>query len=170
MSLSDYNVDKVIGARQWQGTIIDVPAMGYDGSDFTIGYMETGKTPRFKLLKDGMLINLDGDIPEFESNQFYIVSSLTESVAVPEAFSLESAYPNPFNPVTNLNFTLPIETDVSLSIYNLHGREVVSLINGNMDAGYHIVLWNANREASGMYFVKMVAGDYISIQKLMLVK
>ena len=89
---------------------------------------------------------------------------------LPRDFALSPAYPNPFNPVTNINFSLPIEAQVSLTIYNLQGREIVSLIDGNMDAGYHSVLWNADNNASGVYFVKMIADSYISTQKLMLVK
>ena len=96
------------------------------------------------------------------------VINITE--LLPDDFSLDRAYPNPFNPVTTLSFALPIEAEVSLSIYNLQGREVGSLINGNMDAGYHSVVWNADSHSSGVYFVKIVAGEYISTQKLMLVK
>ena len=80
------------------------------------------------------------------------------------------SYPNPFNPVTTLSFALPIESDVTLSIYNLQGREVTTLISSNMDAGYHSAKWNANANSSGVYFVKMIAGEYVSTQKLMLVK
>jgi len=95
--------------------------------------------------------------------------SRTNSPA-PEEYILSDAYPNPFNPITTLNFTLPIESEVSLKIYNLQSREVFTLINGNIEAGYHSVVWDANPYASGVYFVKMIAGDYISTQKLMLVK
>jgi len=132
-----YNGDVVIGARQWQGSIIDVPAMGSDGSDYTKGYIEAGEVPSFKILRGDELIDLEGDIPAFEDNQLYMVSSLTE-VALPVAFSLDRAYPNPFNPTTTLSFAIPVDSKVTLSIYNLQGREVVSLINGNMDAGYHL--------------------------------
>ena len=89
---------------------------------------------------------------------------------LPESFSLSAAYPNPFNPVTTLSFELPIGSDVTLSIYNLQGREVSTLISGNMDAGYHTARWNADAYSSGVYFVKMIAGEYVSTQKLMLVK
>ena len=65
---------------------------------------------------------------------------------------------------------LPIESDVTLSIYNLQGREVSTLIDANMDAGYHSVVWNADRYPSGMYFTRMIAGKYMKTQKLMLVK
>ena len=111
-----------------------------------------------------------GDIPAFENNQLYMVSSLTEAVALPETFSLDRAYPNPFNPITTLSFAIPVDSEVFLSIYNLQGREVSTLIEGNMEAGYHSVVWNADSYSSGVYFVKMVAGSYISTQKLMLVK
>ena len=98
------------------------------------------------------------------------MSSLTEAVTLPETFSLDRSYPNPFNPTTTLSFAIPVDSEVSLSIYNLQGREVVSLINGNMDAGYHSVIWNADSHSSGVYFVKMMAGEFVNTQKLMLVK
>ena len=52
----------------------------------------------------------------------------------------------------------------------MQGREVVSLINGNIEAGYHSIIWNADSYSSGVYFLKMVAGDFVNTQKLMLVK
>jgi uncharacterized protein (TIGR02145 family) len=165
-----FNGDKVIGAREWLGSIIGVPAMGDDGSGFTAGYIQTGQIPTFKLLKDGKLINLEGDIPAFENNQLYMVTSLSGATALPETFSLDRAYPNPFNPVTTLRFALPIETQVSIQIYNLQGRQVISLVDGNIGAGYHSVVWNADSHSSGVYFIKMVSGEYVKTQKLMLVK
>jgi hypothetical protein len=165
-----YYGDVVIGAREWQGSIIDVPAMGDDGSDYTKGYIETGSAPSFKILRGDELINLEGDIPSWSNNQLYMVSSLTEAVALPETFSLDRAYPNPFNPTTTLSFAIPIDSEVFLSVYNLQGREVSTLIDANMDAGYHSIVWNADSYSSGVYFVKMIAGEYINTQKLMLVK
>ena len=79
-------------------------------------------------------------------------------------------YPNPFNPTTTINFAIPADTEVSIAVYNLQGREVVSLASGSYDAGYHSVIWNADTHSSGVYFVKMVAGSYVNTQKLMLVK
>jgi len=55
-------------------------------------------------------------------------------------------------------------------VYDINGRLINELINNNMDAGYHSVIWNADNNASGVYFVKMIAGDYVSSQKLMLIK
>ncbi|MBC8310818.1 MAG: T9SS type A sorting domain-containing protein [Candidatus Marinimicrobia bacterium] len=72
--------------------------------------------------------------------------------------------------MTNIRFSLPIDSEVSLSIYNLQGREVSTLIDANMDAGYHSITWNADSYSSGVYFIKMIAGEYVDTQKLMLVK
>ena len=89
---------------------------------------------------------------------------------IPDEYTLERAYPNPFNPVTTLSFTIPTQSEVALSIYNIQGREVSTLISGYMEAGYHSVVWNADSHASGVYFVKMIAGEFVNTQKLMLIK
>jgi hypothetical protein len=89
---------------------------------------------------------------------------------IPKSFELGDAFPNPFNPVTSLSFSLPESQDIILKVYNLQGRTIETLVNGNMEAGYHSVVWDANSYASGVYFVKMVAGDYVNTQKLMLLK
>ena len=133
----------------------------------TAGYIRSGSTPQFKLLSGDKLINLTGEVPPWSINQLFIVLSLTP---LPEYFSLNAAYPNPFNPVTTLEFALPVDTEVSISVFNLQGRLVETLSSRHMEAGYHSVIWNADAHASGVYFVKMFAGSFISTQKLMLVK
>ena len=91
-------------------------------------------------------------------------------VVMPTEFSLSPAYPNPFNPSTTLSFALPEETDVSILIYNIQGRLVATLTDSKMDVGYHQVIWNADHYSSGLYFVQMIAGEYLQTQKLMLLK
>jgi hypothetical protein len=91
-------------------------------------------------------------------------------INTPQEFILNTAYPNPFNPITNINFALPIESEISLEVYDMQGRVVEVLISGNMKPGFHSVVWNADSHASGVYFVKMAAGEYISTMKLMLIK
>ena len=61
-------------------------------------------------------------------------------------------------------------SNVSISIYNLQGRVVETLVDGAVEAGYHTAIWNADSHASGVYFVKMVSGEYINSQKLILLK
>jgi hypothetical protein len=170
--LLSYNGHTLTGIRQWQGVMIDIPAMGLSESRGTEGYLVNGDMPTFKLFKQstGEYIPLGGDIPTWTENGMYTLSSLSEMQPIPNEFVLNNAYPNPFNPVTTLSFAIPIDSEVSLSIYNLQGREVVSLVNGKMEAGYHTAVWNADVHGSGVYFVKMVSGEYVNTQKLMLVK
>ena len=127
--------------------------------------------PTFKLLKNatGELIELGGDVDEWTSNGVFTISGLTE-VQTPEEFGLDSAYPNPFNPVTTLSFKLPMDSQVSIQVYNVQGRLIETLVDYNMQSGYHSITWNADQHSSGMYFVKMISGDHISTQKLLLVK
>ena len=89
---------------------------------------------------------------------------------IPDTYILQTAYPNPFNPTTTLSFAIPVDSEIVLSIYNMQGREVSRLIDGNMDAGYHSVTWDANSYSSGVYFVKMIAEDFSNTQKIMLIK
>ena len=168
-----YNGNVLTGVRQWQGVMIDIPVMGYSENDGnTAGYFVQGDMPTFKLLKNttGELIQLGGDVDEWTSNGIFTISGLTEVQPVPEEFGLDSAYPNPFNPVTTLSFKLPMDSQVSIQVYNVQGRLIETLADHNMQAGYHSITWNADQHSSGMYFVKMIAGDQISTQKLLLVK
>ncbi len=89
---------------------------------------------------------------------------------LPQQFTLEQNYPNPFNPVTEIAFTLPSATEVTLSVYNITGQRVATLINGVMDAGPHTVAWDAEGFASGIYLYRLEAGDMMQTKKMVLLK
>ena len=76
---------------------------------------------------------------------------------IPEEYVLYQNYPNPFNPVTKIRFGLPEESEVILKIYDILGREVVTLINSTQRAGYYNFNWNASNNASGIYFYVLTA-------------
>lgn len=78
-------------------------------------------------------------------------------VAAPEKFELYQNYPNPFNPSTVISYQLPSVSTVSVKIYDVVGREVVTLADGIQEAGYHKIEWNACSVASGMYIYQIVA-------------
>jgi hypothetical protein len=170
--LLSYNGTVLTGIRQWKGVMIDIPAMGLSESKGTEGYLENGDIPTFTLFKQSTseYIPLVGDIPVWTENGMYTLGSLSEMQPIPNEFVLNNAYPNPFNPVTTLEFGIPVDGDVSIDIYNLQGRLIETLLSQNMKAGYHSVTWNADNHSSGMYFVKMQAGKFLKTQKLMLVK
>ena len=85
------------------------------------------------------------------------------------------AYPNPFNPMTQIDFKIPTESQVEISIFNLRGQRVSTLVNEYTQPGNYSIYWDARYFASGVYFVHFtVSGDNITpvsqIQKLMLIK
>ena len=98
------------------------------------------------------------------------LNTASETASVPRAFALDQNYPNPFNPVTNIEYSLPHSGDVTLIIYNLRGQEVARLIDGGQVAGNHSVTWDASNFASGIYFYRLQAGDFIQTKKMVLLK
>jgi subtilisin family serine protease len=97
------------------------------------------------------------------------------STEIPAAFSLDQNYPNPFNPATDIGFALPSQAEVELVVYDMLGRQVRSLVNGKMEAGYHSVTWdgtdnNGRSVSSGVYFYSIKAGDFSQSQKMIMLK
>ncbi|MFZ4620352.1 MAG: T9SS type A sorting domain-containing protein [Bacteroidota bacterium] len=91
--------------------------------------------------------------------------------SVPNVFALEQNYPNPFNPSTSIGFTLQESGYTSLRIYDALGREVVTLVNEDLQAGvYHQRTFDAVRLSSGIYFSKLQSGENVQIRKMMLLK
>ncbi len=101
-----------------------------------------------------------GDPPVSIENNETLVSS----------FLLEQNYPNPFNPSTVINFSLPLQSIVLLKIYDMLGREIVTLINEIKNAGYHTVTFDAAALPSGVYFYRLQTGSYIQSKKMLLLK
>jgi len=89
---------------------------------------------------------------------------------VPSSYTLEQNYPNPFNPATTIAYSIPQESQVSLKIYDVMGREVVELVSGKQLAGAYSVEFDAASLASGTYFYKLTAGEFISVKKMVLLK
>ena len=89
---------------------------------------------------------------------------------IPKVFSLEQNYPNPFNSTTTINYSIPKASLVTIKIYDVLGNEVSTLLNTEKSAGYYKLKFNASKLASGIYFYRMRAGDFISIKKLILLK
>ncbi|MFA4840024.1 MAG: ice-binding family protein, partial [Candidatus Neomarinimicrobiota bacterium] len=97
-----------------------------------------------------------------------------ENDVVPQAFSLDQIYPNPFNPSTKIQYTIGNAGLVSLKVYDVLGREVATLVNGNQEAGSYTVPFNTSEAklnlSSGMYFYRLEAGSFVSTKKLILMK
>ena len=104
------------------------------------------------------------------SDTFILRKSTT---TVPAVFALLPAYPNPFNPVTTIQFFIPIvETRhaVSVQIYDITGKLVGTLMDEELKPGHHTIQWNASGFSSGIYFVRLQSEDFSKSQKLILLK
>ena len=86
------------------------------------------------------------------------------------AFAISKMFPNPFNPSTEISYTVNQNGTMRIAVYNLLGQQVAELYNGHQSIGTHNILWNAENMASGVYFVRLSSGDSIKTQKIMLIK
>jgi sugar lactone lactonase YvrE len=107
--------------------------------------------------------------------KFSTTGVVDAAAAVPTQYSLEQNYPNPFNPSTTIRFAIPKTGMTRLIVYDILGREVRTLMNSDLNAGYHQIVWNGRNNsgsqvASGMYLYRIEAGSFISVKKMMLLK
>ena len=98
-------------------------------------------------------------------------TSSEEEVEIVDQYALNQNYPNPFNPTTNISFSLKDAVPVKLTVYNLLGQEVATLISGKvMNAGTHTVAFNASSMSSGVYIYRLEAGSFVSNKRMTLIK
>ena len=106
----------------------------------------------------------------------YVTAAIQEVLAIlPQSFALAQNYPNPFNPSTTLGFELPVATVVTIIVYDLLGREVVRLMEGHLEPGYHQVQWDGKMASgrdvpTGLYIARMTTPAYTRAIKLVLLK
>jgi hypothetical protein len=112
----------------------------------------------------------DGRIKCFSGGENSPVGISSNSRSVPQSFKLHQNYPNPFNPSTTIKFDLPRGTKVSLVIYDILGRQVETIVNGNFEPGSYTYSWDASKYGSGVYFCKMVSDKNTDVKKMLLVK
>jgi hypothetical protein len=110
-----------------------------------------------------------------ESGNVFDVTVGRDNVQLVREFALNDAYPNPFNPTTNISFEVPHTSDVVVSVYNMLGQKVVELANSTYNQGIYNVTWNgldANGKAvgSGLYVYHMEAGDFSATNKMLYLK
>jgi hypothetical protein len=104
---------------------------------------------------------------------YYPHSGIPENHAqssLPTSFQLFQNYPNPFNPTTKISFSLPIISKITLSIYDLIGRHITTLIDDQLDAGYHRFTFDASNLSSGIYFYQLQANNFIATKKMVFIK
>ena len=94
----------------------------------------------------------------------------TNNNDIPSEYKLHQNYPNPFNPKTKISFDIPKSSNVKLIIYDISGKELGTFINEFQSAGTHSFIVDGSVLSSGVYFYKLIAGDFSDIKKMILVK
>jgi hypothetical protein len=112
-----------------------------------------------------------GDLTILSSDRF----TLERKTVVPATFTLHQNFPNPFNPITTLRYDLPDQSYVTLSIFDMLGREISQLVNTTQEAGFKSVLWDATDSmgipvSAGVYLYKIQAGEFVHTKKMVLLK
>ncbi|MBU0509106.1 T9SS type A sorting domain-containing protein [bacterium] len=111
-------------------------------------------------------VNLDGSRETLGT----VAASLSDHVGAVTEYALYQNYPNPFNPTTTIAFDLAEAGEVTLTIYNLQGQEIATIIRGQMAVGAHTAVFDASGLPSGMYWYKLTANDFTAVRKMMLMK
>ncbi|MBX7042356.1 MAG: T9SS type A sorting domain-containing protein [Ignavibacteria bacterium] len=113
--------------------------------------------------------DVTGEI-RFETYSGNVPADPDNPVQLPNEYSISQNYPNPFNPTTTIKFALPVQSNVTMKVYDIAGKEVRTLIDRNVEAGEHKIEFSANGLSSGMYFYRIIAGGYSKVMKMVLVK
>jgi hypothetical protein len=123
-------------------------------------------------LKISEAILVDQNANAFLAN---VVEKFEVATSLPDQYSLHQNYPNPFNPETQISYDLPNDSWVKLSIYNIRGQKVKTLVDGFEAAGHKVVIWDGTNEegeqvASGVYFYRLDAGEFTATKKIVLLR
>jgi len=167
------SVDAAIGGAHFvfDGDVNVTLAEGAVGMELLTNY-RNGQTHALLYSMDkgvtanGSILNTNGSLVSVDAATYE--GAVYKTVIVPKAFTVKS-YPNPFNPVANIEMSLPVASDWTITIYNVVGQRVADF-NGHSDAGVVKAQWDASNEASGIYFYKVDAGKYTVTKKMVLLK
>ncbi|HGY56371.1 MAG TPA: T9SS type A sorting domain-containing protein [Caldithrix abyssi] len=164
-----------------QGRQTDTGEQGYDGLEVDWKYELMDMTSfagqnvylRFDLSSDGAEVRDGWYVDDIEVLAYADAPSAVQNTTdtAPDRFALEQNYPNPFNPVTIIRYQLPVSAQVDLSVYDLLGQKITSLVAEHQNPGTYRVSWDARHMAAGVYLYRLSVGNrYIQTRKMLLIK
>ena len=168
-----YCNDELVGSRKWFGEFTEVPIMGVDDFEETQRYCENGSEVSFKVYQSssGNIINLLVDVPVWTNLSNFIIEKAIDEIELPDSFSVKDAYPNPFNPIVNIDLEIASESILNVNVYNIKGQLVDNLVSDKIyKRGYYNLSWNASSFSSGIYFIRFNIGNQNFIKKVTLLK
>ncbi|MFC2149967.1 T9SS type A sorting domain-containing protein [Calditrichota bacterium] len=168
---------EVVGISKYNNGMMGIPVWGdvkYDGSreipssnfDIVLRYWDKDNEQEMTLKPTTFY---KGSDLRYTANDVVIMDAEIESF-VPDLFDLSNNYPNPFNSITRFNYDVPEDAALNISVFDVSGRLVETLISGEQKAGRHTMAWDATDVASGVYVVQMTAPSFTKVRKVMLVK
>lgn len=156
----------LLSFRTWGGA-------GYDAAHDMVMYGDyvylCGETANYGTINsqnDALLLKVNGRIMQFPDSTMTNVYAIRND----QNFQLLQNYPNPFNPSTTIRFSLPQREQVTLKVFDVLGREVATLVDGELSAGEHSVVYNTKQLSSGVYFYRLRAGNFVQQKKMEMVK
>ena len=159
---SNSNYDTTVAAGKMNGAPVGIEYIGSDYKTITLSfplyYMNLGQA---KELLQNILIDKFNEVTSVENGK-------VENY--PDSYALEQNYPNPFNPSTVISYRVPVNSQVTLNVYDILGNEVATLVNGEKPEGSYDVEFNATALPSGVYFYKLQSGSFKLIKKMILLK
>ncbi|MEA2076872.1 MAG: FlgD immunoglobulin-like domain containing protein, partial [Candidatus Marinimicrobia bacterium] len=195
MRLSAYATDGSIIPQFTSSTIsapsagwylVDVPSSVEAANEFLVEFMPQDTLIRMSYdtyyTPNASWFHYSDDSWEEANYTFFIrlIGDITGPVAIadaalPQDFKLEQNYPNPFNPTTTIRFQIPEAADAAIKIYDIRGALVKTLLNSHKEAGYYDLVWDGTNTqgkqvASGVYLIKMIAGEFTDTRKMVLVR
>jgi len=96
--------------------------------------------------------------------------SINHYSSISNSYHLSTNYPNPFNAITRIDFSIPLDQFINIKVYDILGSEITTLINDNLSVGKHSIQWDASNYSSGVYFVKLECENYYNMRKMLLLK
>lgn len=141
---------------------------------------DSSYTPVFPANIAGIIAQFDGDSPcdsaysiqprDLNDLDFMVSVNEIDNGIVVKDYSLSQNFPNPFNPTTEINFSIPKETKVKIDIYNVLGQKVITLLDRKIKQGSHSITFNAKNLSSGAYFYRLTTDDFVQTKKMLLLK
>ncbi|HTY36145.1 MAG TPA: YCF48-related protein, partial [Bacteroidota bacterium] len=159
------------------GTLLRTTNGGVTWDPQSMGTLNALFAAYFTDAQRGTIVGDYGTILRTSSGDVTVVRG-TGSGSRPQQFALAQNYPNPFNPTTTIDFQIPTTSNVSLTIYDLLGREIARLVDDVRQPGFYTVRWNASAISGGVYFYRMAvrslrtgtAENFVGIRKMLLLK
>jgi hypothetical protein len=169
--------DRSYGVRIRRASLDTVMVFDHDGIPMT-GNAVHQLAPNWDALGDSLTIRIDNDGDGVFEDSLLLANTATAieggpvqgGASLPEEFRLHSNYPNPFNPTTTISYALPQAADVTLTVYDVLGRQIRQLASGTKSTGTYEVTFDATGLPSGVYFYRLQAGDYVETKRMVIVR